>query len=66
MQKEEVDNYCAFADEIKLEFLERKDFSFHEPLMRDREEDRRFGVSYYFCGDTGRQEKFDLALDGLV
>ena len=66
MQQEEVDNYCASADEIKLEFFGRKDFSFHEPLMRDREEDHRFGVSYHFGGDSDRQKEFDSALDGLV
>ena len=60
MQQEEVDNYCAAADAIKLEFFGRKDFSFHEPLMRHREGD------YYLGGDTKRQREFDQALDRLV
>jgi hypothetical protein len=60
MQEEEVDNYCAAADSIKLEFFGRKDFSFHEPLMRYRQE------HYYFGGDTKRQQEFDEALDQLV
>lgn len=66
MPEEEVDNYRSAADAIKLEFFGRKDFSFHEPLMRDRKEDPRFRVSYNFGGDTARQKEFDLALDGLV
>jgi hypothetical protein len=33
-----VDNYCVAADAIKLEFFGRKDFSFHEPHMRYRED----------------------------
>lgn len=60
MQQEEVDNYCATADEIKLEFFGRKDFSFHEPLMRRRED------HYYLRGDVERQQEFDRALDRLI
>lgn len=66
MQAEEVDNYCIAADEIKLKFFGRKDFSFHEPLMRHREDDDRFGVDYHFGNDVARQREFDLALDELV
>ena len=60
MQQEEIDNYCAAADEIKVEFFGTKDFSFHEPFMR-RREDR-----YYLGGDTKRQREFDQAVDRLV
>lgn len=60
MQQEEVVNYCAAADAIKLEFFGRKDFSFHEPPMRYRED------HYYFGGDAERQREFDQALDKLV
>lgn len=66
MQQEEVDNYCTAADEVKLKFFGRKDFSFHEPLMRQREDDKRFGIDYSFGNDAARQLEFDLALDGLV
>jgi len=66
MQQEEVDNYCAAADAIKLEFFGTKDFSFHEPFMRHKEDDDRSGVNYHFGGDADRQQEFDLALDGLV
>jgi hypothetical protein len=66
MQQEEVDNYCIAADEIKLKFFGRKDFSFHEPLIRHRENDDRFGVNYHFGGDVELQQEFDLALDELV
>lgn len=49
MQQEEVDNYCVAADKIKLEFFGRTDFSFHEPLMRHRED------GYYLRGNAERQ-----------
>lgn len=60
IQQEEVDNFCAADDAIKLEFFGTKDFSFHEPLMR-RREDR-----YYLGGDTKRHQEFDQALDKLI
>lgn len=66
MQAEEVDNYCTAADEIKLKFFGRKDFSFHEPLMRHREDDSRFGINYHFSNDAARQREFDSALDELI
>lgn len=60
MKQEEVDNYCVAADAIKLKFFGRKDFSFHEPHMRNRED------HYYLGGDKKRQQEFDKAIDGLV
>lgn len=60
MPEEAVDNYRVAADEIKLEFFGRKDITFHEPQMRNRE------GPYYFDGDEGRQAEFDQAVDRLV
>lgn len=60
MPQEAVDDYCVAADKIKLEFFGREDFSFHEPLMRRRED------HYYLGGDIERQQEFDLAVDDLV
>ena len=60
MNEEAIDYYCAAADKIKLEFFGRKDFSFHEPPMRNR-----LG-RYYFNSDEKRQLEFDQAIDRLV
>lgn len=60
MHEEAVDDYCVAADEIKLEFFNRRDITFHEPQMRSRE------GPYYFGGDENRQAEFDQAIDRLV
>lgn len=60
MNEEAVDNYRVAADEIKLEFFDRKDITFHEPQMRNRE------GPYYFSGDESRQAEFDGAINRLV
>ncbi len=60
MNEEAVDDYRVAADEIKLEFFDRKDITFHEPQMRNRE------GPYYFSGDESRQAEFDEAIDRLV
>lgn len=60
MNEEDVEYYRAAADEIKLEFFGRKDFSFHEPAMRNRLN------RYYFGGDLNRQLEFDRAIDRLI
>lgn len=60
MHEEAVDNYRVAADEVKLQFFNRKDFTFHEPQMRNRD------GPYYFSGDEGRQAEFDEAIDRLV
>ncbi len=60
MPEEEQDNYCFAADEIKLNFFDRKDITFHEPAMRRKE--GRWG----FGGDRKRQREFDEALDDLI
>ena len=33
IDEEEIDNYVARANEIKIEFFGRADFTFHEPMM---------------------------------
>ena len=60
MREEAVDNYRVAADEVKLEFFQRKEITFHEPQMRNRE------GPYYFGGDKNRQAEFDQAIDRLV
>lgn len=60
MHEEAVDNYRVAADEVKLQFFGRKDITFHEPQMRNRE------GPYYFDGDKKRQVEFDEAIDRLV
>jgi hypothetical protein len=59
MQQEEEDNYKVLADEIKLEFFQRKDITFHEPDMRFRKGSFRFD-------SKERQLQFDKALDELI
>jgi len=58
--EEEVDNYCVAANEIKLEFFQRTDITFHEPAMR-----QHIGP-YYFSGDLQRQAEFDRAIERLI
>lgn len=60
MPEEAVDDYCAAADEIKLRFFGDTNITFHEPLMRNREE------LYYFGGDEDKQLAFDEAINELV
>jgi hypothetical protein len=60
LPEEEVDNYRAAADDIKLDFFGTTDITFHEPDMRDHD------VCYYFGGDEKRQQEFDEAIDRLV
>lgn len=55
-----VENYRIRADEIKTEFFDRTDVTFHEPYMR------AFDGIYYFGGDETRQAEFDVAIDELV
>ncbi len=60
MHEEAVDNYRVAADEVKLEFFNRRNITFHEPQMRNRE------GPYYFSGDENRQMEFDRAIEQLV
>jgi hypothetical protein len=60
MPEEAVDDYCAAADEVKLEFFGHTNIHFHEPYLRNRE-----GI-YYFGGDEQRQRQFDEAIDELI
>jgi len=60
MPAESVDDYCAAADEIKLQFFGTTDITFHEPQMRCREN------LYYFGGNEQEQSDFDQAIDQLV
>ncbi len=52
--------YRDKADSIKETFFGRKDITFHEPLMRNRE-----GI-YYFNGDLKKQSEFDQAINQMV
>jgi hypothetical protein len=60
MAEEAVDDYRVAADEIKQHFFGRRNITFHEPLMRNRE------GPYYFNGNVRRQAEFDEAVDELV
>ena len=60
INQEDVDNYVVAADQLKRDFFDRADVTFHEPGMRRRE--GRWG----FNGDIKRQAKFDRRLDELV
>lgn len=52
--------YHEAADAVKMDFFERTDITFHEPLMRQRK------GPYYFDGNGDRQREFDGALARLV
>lgn len=60
IDEENIDNYIIQADEIKREFFQRIDFSFHEPDMRLNR------GKYYFEGDKSKQDEFDQALEKLI
>ena len=60
INQEDVDNYVVAADQLKRDFFDRADVTFHEPGMRRRE--GRWG----FNGDIKRQAEFDRRLDELV
>jgi hypothetical protein len=59
LPEEEVDNYKAAADEIKMRFFNDTDITFHEPDMRERE-------GRYKFQDDEEAAQFDLAMDALV
>ena len=53
-------DYIQRADTLKRQFFETTDMTFHEPYMR------RHDGPYYFLGDKGKQEEFDLRLRELI
>lgn len=56
----DIANYHVRADEVKREFFNTADLTFHEPDMRNY--DGRYG----FKGDRVRQAEFDAAIDALI
>lgn len=60
MTDEFAEAYKAAADDIKMEFFGRANFSFHEPDMR------YYDGKYDFGGSQQRRAEFDQAIDELV
>jgi hypothetical protein len=57
---EDIDNYRAAADELKLDFFGTTAFTFHEPDLRNHV------GPYYFGGNVKRQKQFDDRMAGLI
>ena len=60
MRQDDIDSYRIAANELKMHFFGRTDFTFHEPQMRNHEE------LYSFGGDEYRRKVYCEALDELV
>lgn len=60
MDEGQAPTYRVAADRIKTEFFGTTGITFHEPMMRNRED------RYYFAGDDSKQRSFDEAIAGLV
>jgi hypothetical protein len=60
MDEGQAATYVVAADRIKAEFFGSTTITFHEPMMRHRED------RYYLAGDEARQREFDAAIAGLI